>query len=75
MRDGGIADRRLPAGGKGRYLYVGLENKALEVTMADGIANRRSCLFSGRAGSIAIHRAHCGSAYVMALIASAAVGY
>jgi hypothetical protein len=43
--------------------------------MADGIANRRSCSFSGRAGSIAIHRAHCGSAYVMALIASAAVGY
>src|ERR1700730_1649446 len=27
MRDGGIADRRLPAGGKGRYLYVGLETK------------------------------------------------
>jgi predicted metal-binding membrane protein len=38
-------------------------------------ANRRSCSFSGRAGSIAIHRAHCCSVYVMALIALAAVGY
>jgi predicted metal-binding membrane protein len=41
------------------------------------LAQRQSplCSFSGKAGSIAIHRAHCCLVYVMALIALAAVGH